>query len=536
MKKVLILLLAACTFQLTSLSQSVGINTDGSAPHASAILDIKSIAKGFLLPRMTLAQRNTISSPATGLMIYQTDNTPGFYHYNGSGWVQMATGASANFWTQSGTNIFNNNTGNIGIGVSDPAFVLDIKDRIRLRSNGTSSGLWLNNLNNTATTAFIGLAFDDRVGFYGPSAGWGLLMHTVSGNVGIGTPDPLTKLHVKKDGEAVIIQGTTPHISFYDNAGTYKGYVWQGPSDHMSIGTNIGSSGRIQYYLSGALTGELFPSGRMHFSGPNPGIGLYDDGVLAGNFETFSNNLYIDATKTNILGGTGGNIIMQLSNLAPFPNTAIAGNVGIGTSAPDFKLSILSNRVESNNNTHVLKLSGRNPVLLFTDESGLTNGYIKSWTNAPYAPFTNGLVIGSIPGYPIFFSTNNYGVSMTVADNGNVGIGTATPTYKLSVNGNIRSKEVVVETGWADYVFNKDYKLLPLELLEKFIQQNNHLPNIPPAKEVEEKGLSLGDMQKKMMEKIEELTLYLIQSNKQMETMRKEIGYLKEQLSKFPQQ
>ena len=105
---------------------------------------------------------------------------------------------------------------------------------------------------------------------------------------------------------------------------------------------------------------------------------------------------------------------------------------------------------------------------------------------------------------------------------GNVGIGTtANPSYMLSVNGNIRSKEVVVEIGWADYVFNKKYKLKPLIDVEKFIEQNKHLPNIPSAAEVEKNGLHLGDIQKKMMEKIEELTLYIIQLNKRIEELEK---------------
>ncbi len=104
---------------------------------------------------------------------------------------------------------------------------------------------------------------------------------------------------------------------------------------------------------------------------------------------------------------------------------------------------------------------------------------------------------------------------------GNVGIGTDNPTYKLSVLGNIRATEVVVETGWADYVFNNKYKLKPLNEVEEFIKQNNHLPGIPSAAEVEKNGLHLGDTQKKMMEKIEELTLYIIQLNKRIKELEK---------------
>jgi hypothetical protein len=113
---------------------------------------------------------------------------------------------------------------------------------------------------------------------------------------------------------------------------------------------------------------------------------------------------------------------------------------------------------------------------------------------------------------------------MLIKQNGNVGIGTTNPTYKLSVNGNIRSKEVVVETGWADYVFDETYPLRPLSEVADFIRLNKHLPNIPSAKEIEQNGLSLGETQKKMMEKIEELTLYIIELKKEMDELRKISG------------
>src|ERR1700730_4747158 len=67
-------------------SQSVAINADSSVADASAILDLKSTIKGMLIPRMTFAQRNAIAVPAVGLLIYQTDNTPGFYYYDGGAW------------------------------------------------------------------------------------------------------------------------------------------------------------------------------------------------------------------------------------------------------------------------------------------------------------------------------------------------------------------------------------------------------------------------------------------------------------------
>ncbi len=111
--------------------------------------------------------------------------------------------------------------------------------------------------------------------------------------------------------------------------------------------------------------------------------------------------------------------------------------------------------------------------------------------------------------------------------NGNIGIGVATPVYRLEVCGTIRAKEVRVETGWCDYVFEKDYKLKSLNELEQYINDNKHLPGIVPASEVEKNGLKLAEMNKAMMEKIEELTLYVIQLSKDNQKLQQEIDALK---------
>ena len=102
------------------------------------------------------------------------------------------------------------------------------------------------------------------------------------------------------------------------------------------------------------------------------------------------------------------------------------------------------------------------------------------------------------------------------------------------VDGKIYSKEVEVKANvWADYVFKKDYQLKSLEEVEKHIVENGHLPNIPSAQEVKENGINVAEMDAKLLEKIEELTLYSIEQDKQIKNLQKENTELKKQSEKI---
>jgi hypothetical protein len=174
-----------------------------------------------------------------------------------------------------------------------------------------------------------------------------------------------------------------------------------------------------------------------------------------------------------------------------------------------------------------------NPIaaLSFANELG---DKISFWNNSPTQHYGIGIQSGTMQFYTAGTDKMSfgYGSSANFIATMNYYPGTAQlginclprPGYHLSVNGLVKAKEIVVElTDWADYVFDKKYKLPTLSEVEKFIELNKHLPGIPSAQEIQTNGLKVGDMQTKMMQKIEELTLYVIEQDKKIEELKKEL-------------
>jgi len=159
-------------------------------------------------------------------------------------------------------------------------------------------------------------------------------------------------------------------------------------------------------------------------------------------------------------------------------------------------------------------------VTAFATGKGEQSAWFQGWTTADEA-------MQGTQAVNLVYKNNFKGTVTNQGDlfsTGNMGIGTAdTKGYKLAVNGKIRAQEIKVETaGWPDYVFAKDYKLPSLQETEQHIKEKGHLTGIPSAEEVKANGVDLGEMNKKLLQKIEELTLYLIEMKKESEQERRE--------------
>ena len=221
-----------------------------------------------------------------------------------------------------------------------------------------------------------------------------------------------------------------------------------------------------------------------------------------------------------------------------------SGNVSIGTNAPRANLDVskilnegelgtvlgrLQEGDASGEGTFLgvrayrTQLDANNPLLVNLKSFSLEHsfyGYINSSIN-----FLRG---GNTTGGSISFNTDNNFERMRILHNGNVGIGTISPDAKLSVKGTIHTQEVRVDmNGWADYVFKPSYKLPSLASIKTYIEKNQHLPEMPSEADVAKEGVNLGEMVKLQTKKIEELTLYLIEQNKQLKAQQKQIKQLK---------
>jgi hypothetical protein len=207
------------------------------------------------------------------------------------------------------------------------------------------------------------------------------------------------------------------------------------------------------------------------------------------------------------------------------------GNVGIGTATPQSNLHVIG-EIKAEDNIDNGNIGAR---LRLTHPGKTANGLAKDWVIYNMSGiYGNGLqfwAYDNINCNPGGLCHNRF----TIMDNGNVGIGTNnTGSFRLAVEGTIGAREVRVTNAspWPDYVFKRNYNLKNLYALESYIKKNNHLPNIPSAQEVKDNGIELGQMSAKLLEKIEELTLHVIELRKDLDKVKAENVALKSALKK----
>jgi hypothetical protein len=333
------------------------------------------------------------------------------------------------------------------------------------------------------------------------------------------------------DDNGPICSGATASITQSLSAGTYyvvsEGYG----SNSGNIITQIsiaGSAGGSSYWQlngtniyntnSGSVgIGTTSPQKFLHLSGVNDVEQLIEatnDGYASLTLK--SNGKQWHWSKRPSSAGDALQLYYHDGTnwLNPFMSILPNSSIGIGTTTPQSKLDV----VGIGNYNVDFRVNGRIQTGDNTNNGGV-------WLNSANTQFV-GQYSGNVLGV-----YNNGNWRMVVDQNGQIGIGTTNisdASYKLFVETGIRTRKVKVDqTAWPDFVFARNYKLPSLKELEQFILKNQHLPEVPSAKEVEKNGIDLGDNQALLLKKIEELTLYVIEQNKQIDILKQEVQLMK---------
>ncbi len=346
-----------------------------------------------------------------------------------------------------------------------------------------------------------------------------------TGNVGIGTSTPGTLLSVVSsvNSNPVSFDGAAGmYISLYEG-GTYRGYLgsYSGAAADVDFGTGGGNStGKLNFTIQASPKMTIDAAGNVGIGTTTPAFTLDVTGT-ARVTSTLKVGAYTlpstDGTNGQVLKTNGSGVLTWSADAGGTSQwttngTSIyynTGNVGIGTSSPSAKFVV----------------SQASATIATASFSNTTMGPNISWVN-----------FGTTGDWYIRSSSNSGKVILQdqSTSTGPVCIGTTQSAsgYKLCVDGKIICEEVKVQNNasWPDYVFTSTYKLPDLLSVEKQIQMDGHLSGVPSAEEVCDNGISLGEMQATLLQKIEELTLYMIDQQKQINSLKSENEELKTSL------
>ena len=365
MKRLVLFLLLINHFLVSSAQQGVAINSDGTLPNSSAMLDIKSTSRGILVPRMTSAQRAAIITPARGLMVYD-NTTNSFWFYNGTSWQEMNPAAGSTTWTVNNTHQYNSNAGNVGIGISNPTQKLHVAGNIlttgRIDADGVVEANGLSSLGAfyvSGNSLFQGSVSGSTAQFSGiVTSNTGLNIRDDNGYVRFRSADNTLLGQMSLNGNDLLISTN-------------------GPNTEGRVIVYTGSSNRL-VVLNNGMTGigTSTPISRLHI---NSGTANSVLRLQSSNFPTLHFNrdesqvASIQASDTwlNILS-SGGQV--RLNNQL-YVDDAV-NRVGIGTSSPDQKLhvagsvKISSGQVLNNDDKNMLPIAyGK-----FNSNGGKQNG------------------------------------------------------------------------------------------------------------------------------------------------------------------
>ncbi|RFS18552.1 hypothetical protein [Emticicia sp. C21] len=450
----------------------------------------------------------------TGRGFEQTDGSGtvklGTFVNNSLAYIQTYTNHALRFGTNSvGQQFILNTDGKIGIGADIPSYWLDVKGRARIKHfSGESAGIWYNKTDNTEG-AFVGMYNNDIYGLFGMGtvSSWKFGFDLVNTKMGIGTMTPKHPLTFPNAvGDKISFWGgniatTDNHYGIGVQGAAFQFYVPTN-TDNIVFGTGRSASFTEKVRITGAGNvgiGKNNPQGSLEVT---RGTGVNGTAAFYGTTHTSHFN-YSTEENTFIRGGKA-NAHVLLNDLAGL------GNVGIGTAVPAHKLQVNT----TGNNSGIVHAN--NVGVQVGTYIGYNMGWLGTFSNHPLALFVNN-------GQPA--------LTITADERFQFGGSTIPAGYKMSVDGKVICTELeVLVTPWPDYVFKSDYRLKPLHEVENFIQANGHLPNIPKAEEIENKSLAVGNMSKLQMEKIEELTLYLIEINKRLQKVEEENAQLKKAL------